>query len=120
MKTQAIKTFATLSLCFFAALARAQAPASSLLLTKEGKVEVARAGQAAWSTGATNQSLANGDRVRTGSRSRATIRLSDASVLVVKELTTLEIRPPQTLGANTGFDLKSGSSYFFKIGRAHV
>ena len=113
MTTQAIKNFATLSLCFFAALARAQAPASSLLLTKEGKVEVARAGQAAWSTGATNQSLANGDRVRTGSRSRATIRLSDASVLVVKELTTLEIRPPQTPGANTGFDLKSGSSYFF-------
>ncbi len=108
-----MKTFATLSLCFFAALALAQVPASSLLLTKEGKVEVARAGQAAWSAGATNQSLANGDRVRTGSRSRATIRLSDASVLVVKELTTLEIRPPQTPGANSGFDLKSGSSYFF-------
>jgi len=108
-----MKTFATLSLCLFAAIALAQAPASSLLLTKEGKVEVARAGQAAWNAGATNQTLANGDRVRTGSRSRATIRLSDASVLVVKELTTLEIRPPQTPGANSGFDMKSGSSYFF-------
>ena len=109
-----MKTFATvlLSLCA-TVVVLAQPAASSLLLTKEGRVEIARAGQAEWSAGATNQTLANGDRVRTGSRSRATIRLSDASVLVVKELTTLEIRPPQTAGANSGFDVKSGSSYFF-------
>jgi hypothetical protein len=97
----------------FAATALAQTPPSSRLLTAEGKVEVARAGQAAWNAGITNQTLTNGDRIRTGSRSRATIRLSDASVLVVKELTTLEIRPPQAAGANSGFDMKSGGSYFF-------
>jgi Tfp pilus assembly protein PilF len=86
---------------------------SSRLLSIEGKVEVARAGTAAWSAGNTNLLLANGDRVRTGVRSRATIQLSDRSVLRVNELTTLEIRPPQAAGASSGFELKSGASYFF-------
>ena len=115
-----VKTLIGLLLSFvcFAALAQTPKDASSRLLSAEGKVEVARAGQAAWSAGATNQVLQNGDRVRTGVRSRATIRLSDMSVLAVKELTTLEIRPPQAPGANSGFDLKSGGSYFFNRERA--
>ncbi len=110
-----LKKLTALWLLFVCSAAWAQTPkdASSRLLSLEGKVEVARAGQAAWSAGATNQILQNGDRVRTGVRSRATLRLSDLSVMVVKELTTLEIRPPQTPGANSGFEVKSGSSYFF-------
>ncbi len=115
-----LKTLTALWLLFActAALAQTSKDATSRLLTAEGKVEVARTGQAAWSAGITNQVLQNGDRVRTGVRSRATIRLSDMSVLAVKELTTLEIRPPQTPGANNGFDLKSGGSYFFNRERA--
>jgi Flp pilus assembly protein TadD len=113
MARQAMKVLAVYVWWLFAATALAQTPPSSRLLTAEGKVEVARAGQAAWNAGITNQTLTNGDRIRTGSRSRATIRLSDASVLVVKELTTLELRPPQAAGANSGFDMKSGGSYFF-------
>jgi len=115
MATWALKYFIVLTLSLGCAAALAQNPKdpSSRLLTAEGKVEIARAGQAAWAAGATNQTLANGDRVRTGIRSRATIQLSGANVLVVKELTTLEIRPPQTPGANNGFEQKSGSSYFF-------
>ena len=105
-----------LALLFFASAAVAQdtpATASSRLLAVEGKVEVARSGVAAWTPGGTNQSLQNGDRVRTGVRSRATIQLSDRSVLRVNELTTLEIRPPQSAGASAGFEMKSGASYFF-------
>lgn len=115
-----MKKLTALCLLFLcpAAFAQTTKDTSSRLLTVQGKVEVARTGNAAWSAGVTNQMLQNGDRLRTGVRSRATIRLSDMSVLVVKELTTLEIRPPQIPGANNGFDLKSGGSYFFNRERA--
>jgi len=85
----------------------------SQLLSVEGRVEVAPKGSATWAPGATNQLLQNGDRIRTGVRSRATIQLSDRSVLRLNELTTLEIRPPQSASASAGFELKSGASYFF-------
>lgn len=118
-----MKRILTLSLLLSAAVlpALAQTPPAvnpSVLLTAEGRVEVARAGQAAWNPGQTNQSLQTGDRVRTGPRSRATIRLSNLSVLRVNELTTLEIRPAQNPGGPTGLDLKSGSTYFFNRERA--
>ena len=79
----------------------------------EGKVEVARAGSAVWTAGVTNQPLQIRDRVRTGVRSRATIQLSDRSILRVNELTTLEIRSPQSAGASGSFQMESGASYFF-------
>ena len=85
----------------------------SVLLTVEGRVEVARTGVAAWNPGQTNQTLQTGDRVRTGPKSRATIRLSNLSVLRVNELTTLEIRAPQRADGPTGLDLKSGSTPCF-------
>src|SRR5436305_2077126 len=66
-----------------------------VLLTKEGKVEVARKGLAQWSPGETNQVLAVGDRLRTGIRSRATLRWSELSVVRVDELTSMEIQPPE-------------------------
>jgi Flp pilus assembly protein TadD len=115
-----VKKLAGLSLSFLCVAALAQTPkdAPARLLSAEGKVEVARSGQAAWSAGVTNQTLPNGDRVRTGVRSRASIRLSDMTTMAVKELTTLEIRPPAAPGANNGFDLKSGGSYFFNRERA--
>jgi len=86
---------------------------NSILLTIEGKVEVARAGTLIWTTAQTNQVLQAGDRVRTGPNSRATIRLSNLTVLRVNDLTTLEIRPPQGDNKRTLLDLKSGSTYFF-------
>src|SRR3954468_15607819 len=48
----------------------------SILLTAEGKVETAPAGSTAWASAQTNQLLHVGDRLRTGLRSRATVRLS--------------------------------------------
>lgn len=86
---------------------------ASVLLTIEGKVETARAGMLTWTTAQTNQLLQAGDRIRTGSGSRATIRLLDLSVLRVNELTTLEIRPPSQPGQRMLLDLKSGKSYLF-------
>lgn len=112
-RTHSLKALITSWLLLACTVAFAQKDMASRLLTIEGRVEVARAGQAAWSAGSANQELRHGDRVRTGLRSRATIRLSDASVLVLKELTTLEVRPPQAPGASSSFDLKNGGSYFF-------
>jgi Tfp pilus assembly protein PilF len=102
----------------------AQAPAagdapavSSLLLTVEGKVEVAPAGTLTWAPGKASQPLQVGDRVRTGPRSRATLRLSNLTVLRVNELTTLEIRPAAA-GAQPTLDLKQGATYFFNRERS--
>jgi tetratricopeptide (TPR) repeat protein len=109
----------SLALCLFlfaSFWSSAQTPATfepGRLLALEGRVEVARAGSANWTTAATNALLSVGDRVRTGLRSRATLQLSDRSILRLNELTTMEIRPPQAAGANAGFEQKSGSSYFF-------
>ncbi len=90
-------------------------PAS--LLTAEGKVEVFATAVAAWKPAQTNQTLKVGDRVRTGVRSRATLRLSDQTVLRVNELTLLEIRPGLSAGKRAGLDLKAGSTYFLNRGQ---
>ena len=97
--------------------AQENAPPPSTLLTAEGKVEVFTTGAAAWTPAHANQSLGIGDRVRTGVRSRATLRLSDQTVLRVNELTLLEIRPSLTSGKRALLDLKAGSTYFFNRGR---
>ncbi len=105
--------------CFIAiATARGAEPASAdpagcILLTKEGKVEFAPKGSAQWSAAQTNQFLRIGDRLRTGLRSRATLRWSELSVARVGELTSMEIQPPAKAGNKPELDLKSGSTYFF-------
>ena len=86
---------------------------SSVLLTMEGKVEVSRAGSSDWTSGQTNQSLRVNDRLRTGVRSRATVRLSNLTVLRVNELTTLQIQPPSRAENQPVLDLKSGAAYLF-------
>src|SRR5882672_44494 len=88
------------------------APTESLLLTAEGKVEVSGAGTANWTAGQTNQILHVADRLRTALRSRATVRLSNLTVLRVNELTTLQIQPPSAPGKQSRLDLGSGSAYF--------
>jgi len=90
---------------------------TSVLLSVEGRVEVARSGSLQWTPGVANQELMAGDRVRTGLKSRATLRLSDLSVLRLNQLTVLEIRPPQSAEEKAGIDLKGGSTYFFNRDR---
>ena len=100
---------------------RAQAPApaatpgprDAVLLTISGAVEVAPAGSTNFAPGQPNQILHLGDQVRSGKASRATLRLSDKSVLRLYELTTLEIKPPQQAGHNDVIDVKVGATYFF-------
>jgi Tfp pilus assembly protein PilF len=91
------------------------APASgdSVLLTIEGSVETAAAGTMGWQPARTNEILHVGDRLRTGLRSRATVRLSNLTVLRVNELTTLQIQPPSAPGKQSALNLEKGAAYFF-------
>ncbi|MGA2556537.1 MAG: FecR family protein, partial [Verrucomicrobiota bacterium] len=88
-------------------------PRDVVLLTMAGAVDVAPAGTTAFAPAQTNQILHLGDQVRTGKASRASLRLSDKSVLRLYELTTLEIKPPQQAAHNDVIDVKSGATYFF-------
>ena len=93
-------------------LTPAAAAAESVLLTTEGKVEIARVGTAAWTPGQTNLTLHAGDRVRTALRSRATVRLANLSVLRINELTTVVIPAPSAPDKKSPLDLKEGALYF--------
>src|SRR6266853_651498 len=84
-----------------------------VLVEKEGKVEVARKGSAAWSPAEINGKLQLGDRLRTGSRSRATLRWSELSTVRVSELTSMEIQPPAKATDKPQLDLRSGAAYLF-------
>jgi tetratricopeptide (TPR) repeat protein len=97
------------------ARARAAEPPAQecVVVEKEGKVEVARKGSTSWTSAQTNEVLNTGDRLRTGSRSRAALRWSELSVARVAELTTLEIRPPARPTDKPQMELRSGATYFF-------
>jgi len=84
-----------------------------VILAAEGKVEVALRGKSDWAAATTNQVLHTGDRVRTGLRSRATLRWSDLSVVRVDQLTSLELAAPEQAGGKSQLDLKSGAAYLF-------
>lgn len=94
-------------------ISAAPAPGSSVLLTIEGSVEVAGAGSTAWRPAQTNQILQAGDRLRTGPHSRATVRLSNLTVLRVNELTTLLIQPPSAAGKASVLNVQKGGAYFY-------
>lgn len=88
-------------------------PPVCILLTREGKVEVSPKGTTQWIAGQSNQVLQLGDRLRTGMRSRATLRWADLSVMRVNELTSIEVQPPEKPGQKPQLELKSGAAYFF-------
>lgn len=87
--------------------------AQSVLITAEGKVDVAPAGSTAWVPATTNAVLKTGDRLRTGLRSRAVVRLANLSVVRVNELTTFVVQPPAAPGKTARLDVQSGATYFF-------
>lgn len=86
---------------------------TSRLLTAQGSVQIAIAGTDDWKVARREQILRVGDRLRTGKRSRATVRLADRSVLRINQLSVLQIRAPRQTNAKGLVDLKSGSVYFF-------
>ncbi|HEX3717113.1 MAG TPA: FecR domain-containing protein [Verrucomicrobiae bacterium] len=85
----------------------------TVLLSTSGTVEIAPVGTPSWSAGHANQILRNGDQLRSGKNSRATLRLSDLSVFRVYELTTMTIHPAPKPGENQVIEVKSGAAYFF-------
>jgi tetratricopeptide (TPR) repeat protein len=85
--------------------------ALSELIASAGVVEVAPAGANRWIPVGTNQWLHAGDRLRTGPDSRATIQLSDRSVIRVGPSTLLEIEQPSPPSQHA-FQLHRGLLYF--------
>jgi len=61
------------------------------LATMEGQVEVQRTGMASWRTGKLNDTLCQGDTVRAGERSRATVVLVNQAVLRIDENTAMRL-----------------------------
>lgn len=97
----------------FSALAFSQAAEQAHLVSIENKVQVARAGTSTWTPGTPRLPLYNQDRVRTGERSRATLRLADLTMLRLQELTTLVLEPAADLTNKSQLNLEIGSTYFF-------
>lgn len=91
---------------------RAATP-DATLLTVEGKVSVSKQAQAAWAPGAVDMALMFGDRVKTGVRSRATVRFSNQSVVRLNELTTMTVRPTNAPPRTPGLEIEDGAVYFF-------
>jgi len=89
------------------------ATGTCVVLTVEGNVEVASSGTTTWSIVTPNQVLRVGDRVRTGLRSRATLKWSDLSVLRINQLTSMELIAPEKEGGQKQLELKSGAAYLF-------
>jgi tetratricopeptide (TPR) repeat protein len=88
-------------------------PKETVLLMASGTVEVAPFGSSAFTAAHANQVLHVGDQIRTGKSSRATVRLSNLSVIRVYESTTMAIRPPTKAQQNAAIEVKSGATYFF-------
>ncbi len=84
----------------------------SVLLTVENKVQVA-IGKGPWLTGKAGQPLNFGNRVRTGEYSRATVKLSNGSILRIDELTTIRLKPPVGPQKKPEAELEKGELYFF-------
>jgi tetratricopeptide (TPR) repeat protein len=91
--------------------------ASAIVVSVEGTVEILRLGAREWTVASVGSSMGVGDQLRTGQRSRATLRLSNLSVLRVGELMSYEIEPSPTAAGKPTLNLKSGSAYFFSRDR---
>lgn len=100
-------------LCFLAGSSRAEDKTPAELLTAENIVQFSHLAEL-WASAGPGQILQQNDGLRTGLLSRATVRLTDLSVIRVNEVTTLRILPPAELGSmRAGFNIKSGAAYFF-------
>ncbi len=91
--------------------ASANTNAASQLVEFAGTVEVAAAGTNDWRPAHLNQLLHPGDHLRTAPQSRATLQLSDRSVIRVNQSTLLEIQPPAR-PARHRFRLLRGALFF--------
>jgi Tfp pilus assembly protein PilF len=95
------------------ATAAAQEPHETVLLLVCGTVEVAPAGSTNYAAAKMKQVLHPGDQIRTGKNSRATIRLTNLSVVRMYELGSMTIKPPTKAEKQAAIEVKSGAAYFF-------
>ncbi len=86
---------------------------NALLLTIEGGVEFRKNGITSWQVAKINQKLEIGDWLKTDQNSRATLRLTDFSILRINELTSLQILTPKQSEQKKNIKLNKGSLYFF-------
>ena len=111
-------TLAGVMVCAMVSIARAEPPTSaginlaSQLVEFSGQVEITLAETNDWQPARTNQLLHPGDRLRTAAGSRATLQLSDRSVIRISQSTFLEIEPPSQ-PARHHFGLQKGALFFF-------
>ena len=78
----------------------------------------AKRGSAAWQKAEPTLPLAPGDKVKTGKKSRAAVRLTDRSVMRLDQTTVFEIGPPSGADGAPSLDLKQGGVYFFSRERS--
>jgi tetratricopeptide (TPR) repeat protein len=90
----------------------AESSPPAVLLTKEHIVDVSLH-RSAWAEAVVGQTLETHDRIRTGEDSRATVRLSDLTILRMDENSEDEIEPPQEPGGKATLNIEQGSTYFF-------
>jgi len=87
------------------------------ILSLQGIVEVARGNAGQWAPAQTNTILRTGDRLRTGHRSRASLRLADHSIVRINELSELTLREPADHPMKPPLlNLEDGSIHFFHDG----
>jgi tetratricopeptide (TPR) repeat protein len=83
------------------------------ILEVENRVEAVVGGATSWAPASVNQSLALGDRVRTGARSRASVRLTSLYTMRMEQLTTIVIAPPPRQDARPELELSTGAAFIF-------
>ncbi len=99
-------------LCGFAGLARGQGTVTSVtILTFSGSADVSRR-ENVWDPAHTNQLLLAGDKMRTGPDSRATIRLSDGTIMTIGAEASFSV-PAQENKNTTSLNPLKGLFYFF-------
>jgi Flp pilus assembly protein TadD len=109
-RTKLLAAWGLLSL-LFASGAQTDDP-DAVLLTAEGRVQWQAVGRDDWAAVATNQHFRAHEKVRTGLKSRATVRLANQTVARMNQLTTIEIQPRTRDNKRSLIDFKEGAAFF--------
>ncbi|MBC8001603.1 MAG: FecR domain-containing protein, partial [Opitutaceae bacterium] len=105
----------------FTVTARAQSDTETnrmVVLTIDGSADILRAGGVDWAKVGVNQALSFGDRLRTAPNSRATVRMTDMTVVRVDQSTTFEVQPPPAQKTKPVLNLRNGSVYLYSRDRS--
>ncbi len=84
---------------------------NSVIIVIQGTVEVAPAGTENWKQAQLNQEIKPGERLRTGARSRAELRLANLSILPVNELATINFEAPKAASSRPILNLERSSLF---------